>query len=156
MRLTTKGRYAVTAMLDLTMNADAGPISLADISRRQEISLSYLEQLFARLRRSGLVDSVRGPGGGYLLAMAPETITVARVIDAVNESVDTTRCGGLSDCQQGDICLTHHLWSELSEQIHGFLDGVTLGQLASREEIQHIAGRQRRRLDDDQIPTASP
>ncbi|UYG07307.1 Rrf2 family transcriptional regulator [Halomonas sp. M4R1S46] len=156
MRLTTKGRYAVTAMLDLTMNADAGPISLADISRRQEISLSYLEQLFARLRRGGLVDSVRGPGGGYLLAMPPETISVARVIDAVNESVDTTRCGGLSDCQQGDTCLTHHLWSELSEQIHGFLDGVTLGQLASREEIQNIAGRQRRRLDDDQIPTASP
>ncbi|RTR01989.1 Rrf2 family transcriptional regulator [Halomonas nitroreducens] len=156
MRLTTKGRYAVTAMLDLTMNADEGPISLADISRRQEISLSYLEQLFARLRRGGLVDSVRGPGGGYLLAMAPETITVARVIDAVNESVDTTRCGGLSDCQQGDTCLTHHLWCELSEQIHGFLEGVTLGQLASREEIQSIAGRQRRRLDDDQIPTASP
>lgn len=156
MRLTTKGRYAVTAMLDLTMNADAGPISLADISRRQEISLSYLEQLFARLRRGGLVDSVRGPGGGYLLAMPAEAISVARVIDAVNESVDTTRCGGLSDCQQGDTCLTHHLWSELSEQIHGFLDGVTLGQLASREEIQNIAGRQRRRLDDDQIPTASP
>ncbi|XKE46008.1 Rrf2 family transcriptional regulator [Halomonas organivorans] len=156
MRLTTKGRYAVTAMLDLTMNADEGPISLADISKRQEISLSYLEQLFARLRRARLVDSVRGPGGGYLLAMAPDAISVARVIDAVNESVDTTRCGGLSDCQQGDTCLTHHLWNELSEQIHGFLEGVTLGQLAGREEFRHIAERQRRRLDDDQIPTASP
>ncbi|NIX21922.1 MAG: Rrf2 family transcriptional regulator, partial [Actinobacteria bacterium] len=89
MRLTTKGRYAVTAMLDLAMNADSGPISLADISKRQEISLSYLEQLFARLRRAGLVGSVRGPGGGYLLAMAPTEITVARVIQAVNESVDS-------------------------------------------------------------------
>ncbi|MBB3191406.1 Rrf2 family transcriptional regulator [Halomonas cerina] len=156
MRLTTKGRYAVTAMLDLALNANAGPISLADISRRQEISLSYLEQLFARLRRARLVESVRGPGGGYLLAMAPETITVARVIDAVNESVDTTRCGGLSDCQQGDTCLTHHLWSELSEQIHGFLESVTLGQLAGRPDVQAIAGRQRRRQDGDTILASSP
>ena len=148
MRLTTKGRYAVTAMLDLAMNAESGPISLADISRRQEISLSYLEQLFARLRRDGLVDSVRGPGGGYLLAMAPAEITVARVIQAVNESVDSTRCGGLSDCQQGDTCLTHHLWCELSEHIQGFLERVTLEQLAGREEILEIASRQRGRRDD--------
>lgn len=157
MRLTTKGRYAVTAMLDLAMNARSGPICLADISRRQEISLSYLEQLFARLRRAGLVDSVRGPGGGYLLAQTPETISVARVIDAVYESVDATRCGGLSDCQQGDTCLTHHLWIELSAHIHGFLDGVTLGQLADRQEIQQIASRQRRRLDgDDGILASAP
>ncbi|APE30430.1 Fe-S cluster assembly transcriptional regulator IscR [Halomonas aestuarii] len=148
MRLTTKGRYAVTAMLDLAMNAETGPISLADISKRQEISLSYLEQLFARLRRAGLVDSVRGPGGGYLLALAPEAITVARVIEAVNESVDSTRCGGLSDCQQGDTCLTHHLWCELSDHIHGFLREVTLGQLAERGEIQAIASRQRGPRDD--------
>lgn len=151
MRLTTKGRYAVTAMLDLAMNAESGPISLADISKRQEISLSYLEQLFARLRRAGLVGSVRGPGGGYLLAMAPTEITVARVIQAVNESVDSTRCGGLSDCQQGDTCLTHHLWCELSEHIHDFLEQVTLGQLAGREEILEIASRQRGRRDDDGI-----
>ncbi|MFY0989683.1 Rrf2 family transcriptional regulator [Halomonas sp. C05BenzN] len=156
MRLTTKGRYAVTAMLDLAMNADEGPICLADISRRQEISLSYLEQLFARLRRARLVRSVRGPGGGYLLAMAPESISVARVIDAVNESVDTTRCGGLSDCQQGSTCLTHHLWCELSDHIHGFLEGITLGQLAERGEVQGIARRQRRRLDDDGILASSP
>ncbi len=156
MRLTTKGRYAVTAMLDLAMNAQHGPVCLADISRRQEISLSYLEQLFARLRRAGLVESVRGPGGGYLLARAPETISVARVIDAVDESVDATRCGGLSDCQQGDTCLTHHLWIELSEQIHGFLDGVTLGQLAGRQEVQRIAGRQRRRHGDDGILASAP
>ncbi|MBB3332456.1 Rrf2 family iron-sulfur cluster assembly transcriptional regulator [Halomonas campaniensis] len=156
MRLTTKGRYAVTAMLDLTVNAHAGPISLADISRRQEISLSYLEQLFARLRRARLVESVRGPGGGYLLAMAPEAISVARVIDAVDESVDATRCGGLSDCQQGDTCLTHHLWCELSEQIHGFLDGITLGQLADRQEVRQIASRQRRRPDGDSILASAP
>lgn len=156
MRLTTKGRYAVTAMLDLAVNAAAGPTSLADISRRQEISLSYLEQLFARLRRARLVESVRGPGGGYLLAMAPESISVAQVIDAVDESVDSTRCGGLSDCQQGDTCLTHHLWCELSEQIHGFLDGITLGELAVRQEVQTIASRQRRRLGNDGILASAP
>jgi Rrf2 family transcriptional regulator, iron-sulfur cluster assembly transcription factor len=156
MRLTTKGRYAVTAMLDLAMNARAGPISLADISRRQEISLSYLEQLFARLRRAELVESVRGPGGGYLLAQEPKAISVARVIDAVDESVDATRCGGLSDCQQGDTCLTHHLWYELSEQIHGFLEGITLGQLAERLEVQQIAERQRARLDSRDILASAP
>lgn len=156
MRLTTKGRYAVTAMLDLAMNADTGPISLADISKRQEISLSYLEQLFARLRRAGLVESVRGPGGGYLLAMAPEAISVARVIDAVDESVDATRCGGLSDCQHGNTCLTHHLWCELSEQIHGFLDGITLAELAGRQEVQRIASRQRRHQGDDGILASAP
>ncbi|GHE21877.1 Fe-S cluster assembly transcriptional regulator IscR [Halomonas urumqiensis] len=156
MRLTTKGRYAVTAMLDLTVNAHAGPISLADISRRQEISLSYLEQLFARLRRANLVQSVRGPGGGYLLATAAEEISVARVIDAVNESVDATRCGGLSDCQQGDTCLTHHLWSELSDHIHGFLDGITLKELATRQEVQRIAGRQRRQPGEDGILATAP
>ncbi|GEK46150.1 Fe-S cluster assembly transcriptional regulator IscR [Halomonas pacifica] len=156
MRLTTKGRYAVTAMLDLAMNASREPTSLADISRRQEISLSYLEQLFARLRRAQLVKSVRGPGGGYLLAVAPEAITVARVIDAVDESVDATRCQGLSDCQQGDICLTHHLWCELSRQIHGFLDGITLADLIARQEVQRVADRQRQRHADGTIATSSP
>lgn len=156
MRLTTRGRYAVTAMLDLVMNHDSHPVSLADISRRQQISLSYLEQLFARLRRGGLVNSVRGPGGGYLLAASADAISVASIIDAVDESVDSTRCGGQSDCQEGDTCLTHHLWCELSDQIHGFLAGVTLGSLARREEIRHIAIRQRRRIDDDRIPAASP
>lgn len=156
MRLTTKGRYAVTAMLDLAVNAESGPICLADISQRQEISLSYLEQLFARLRRANLVRSVRGPGGGYLLAMAPQDISVASVIDAVDESVDSTRCGGLSDCQHGDTCLTHHLWCELSEQIHDFLDGITLGQLAAKEEVKGIANRQRRRLNASNILASAP
>ncbi|QJQ94479.1 MULTISPECIES: Fe-S cluster assembly transcriptional regulator IscR [Halomonadaceae] len=156
MRLTTKGRYAVTAMLDLALNAAEGPTSLADISRRQEISLSYLEQLFARLRRAQLVKSVRGPGGGYLLALPPAQISVARVIDAVNESVDATRCQGLSDCQHGDTCLTHHLWCELSGKIHGFLDGITLGDLVGRQEVRGIAERQRRRCDASTIAMTSP
>ncbi|SHM10163.1 Rrf2 family transcriptional regulator [Vreelandella subglaciescola] len=147
MRLTTKGRYAVTAMLDLAINADAAPTSLGDIAQRQGISLSYLEQLFARLRRAGLVRSVRGPGGGYLLVQIPADINVANIVDAVDESVDATRCQGLSDCQQGDTCLTHHLWCELSDQIRHFLDGVTLEQLRQRPDIQQIATRQQTRLD---------
>lgn len=147
MRLTTKGRYAVTAMLDLAINADAAPTSLGDIARRQGISLSYLEQLFARLRRAGLVHSVRGPGGGYLLAQTPAAINVSNIIDAVDESVDATRCQGLSDCQQGDTCLTHHLWCELSEQIRHFLEAVTLEQLRLRPDIQQIATRQQSRPD---------
>ncbi|MCE8026391.1 MULTISPECIES: Fe-S cluster assembly transcription factor [Halomonadaceae] len=156
MRLTTKGRYAVTAMLDLALNADKGAISLADIARRQEISLPYLEQLFARLRRAGLVNSVRGPGGGYLLAVPAAEISVARVIDAVDESVDATRCQGLSDCQQGDTCLTHHLWCELSGQIRGFLDGITLGQLVEHGDVRRIAARQNARHDANTILTSSP
>ncbi|MCE8017820.1 Fe-S cluster assembly transcriptional regulator IscR [Halomonas sp. MCCC 1A17488] len=155
MRLTTKGRYAVTAMLDLALHADKGPTCLADISRRQEISLPYLEQLFARLRRAGLVNSVRGPGGGYLLALPAAEISVSRVIDAVDESVDATRCQGLSDCQQGDTCLTHHLWCDLSEQIRGFLDGITLGQLVEHGDVRRIAARQRSRHDNT-ILTSSP
>jgi len=156
MRLTTKGRYAVTAMLDLALHSDQGPISLADISQRQAISLSYLEQLFARLRRARLVKSVRGPGGGYLLAAAPDTMSVARVIDAVDESVDATRCQGLSDCQQGHTCLTHHLWCELSQEIHGFLDGISLGDLVRRNEVRGIAERQRGNATDNTIVTSSP
>jgi len=156
MHLTTKGRYAVTAMLDMAVNADEGPICLADIARRQQISLSYLEQLFSRLRRAGLVESVRGPGGGYLLATSADDISVARIIEAVNESVDTTRCGGLSDCQQGDTCLTHHLWLDLSEHIQDFLDGVTLGDLGRRQEVADIAGRQRRRQHSDAILASAP
>ena len=124
MRLTTKGRYAVTAMLDLTIHADEKPVSLAEISQRQSISLSYLEQLFARLRQSDLVSSVRGPGGGYRLGRDSDTIFIAQIIDAVNESVDTTNCQGKGDCQGGEICLTHALWDELSGEIHRFLNGI--------------------------------
>ncbi len=145
MRLTTKGRYAVTAMLDLALYAETGPVSLADISGRQDISLSYLEQLFAKLRRRRLVDSVRGPGGGYLLSRPRAGISVAEIIDAVNESVDATGCGGESDCQGGETCLTHHLWCDLSQQIHGFLSGISLADLVERREVQAIRKRQQRR-----------
>ncbi|SDJ83954.1 Fe-S cluster assembly transcriptional regulator IscR [Microbulbifer yueqingensis] len=142
MRLTTKGRYAVTAMLDLALHADRGPISLADISKRQGISLSYLEQLFSRLRQSGLVSSVRGPGGGYRLARGGADIFVAQIVDAVNESVDATSCGGNSDCAGGEQCLTHYLWCDLSEQIHNFLSGISLTDLVERSEVQEVARRQ--------------
>lgn len=142
MRLTTKGRYAVTAMLDLAINAGQGPVSLADISERQGISLSYLEQLFARLRRSNLVSSVRGPGGGYQLARAQQEIQVVQVIDAVNESVDATRCQGQGDCHQGGKCLTHHLWCDLSQQIHDFLSNISLADLMARSDVQEVAKRQ--------------
>ncbi|HCR98895.1 MULTISPECIES: Fe-S cluster assembly transcription factor [Halomonas] len=147
MRLTTKGRYAVTAMLDLALNGELSPTSLGDISQRQGISLSYLEQLFARLRRSGLVRSVRGPGGGYLLAKPAADISVSAVIDAVDETVDATRCQGLSDCQQGNTCLTHHLWCELSGQIRHFLDDITLAQLMQRPDVLRIASRQKNRVE---------
>lgn len=145
MRLTTKGRYAVTAMLDLALNAERGPISLADISRRQGISLSYLEQLFARLRRNKLVTSVRGPGGGYRLSRSGADIYVAQIIDAVNESVDATDCNGRADCQDGETCLTHYLWSDLSAQIHQFLAQISLAQLVSRQEVQAVSERQLQR-----------
>lgn len=142
MRLTTKGRYAVTAMLDLALHARQDPVSLADISERQSISVSYLEQLFAKLRKNGLVSSVRGPGGGYQLAREGSTICIAEIIDAVDESVDATRCGGAGDCQQGMTCLTHELWSDLSAQLHNFLTGISLQELVDRREIQAVALRQ--------------
>ena len=142
MRLTTKGRYAVTAMLDLALHAAKGPVSLADISTRQEISLSYLEQLFAKLRQQELVKSVRGPGGGYRLGRALDDIFVAQIIDAVNESVDATNCGGAGNCQQGEVCLTHYLWSDLSTQIHQFLSGISLASLVARQDVQKVSLRQ--------------
>jgi len=147
MRLTTKGRYAVTAMLDLAIHEDEGPISLADISQRQEISLSYLEQLFAKLRKNKLVSSVRGPGGGYELNQSASAIFIAEIIDAVNESLDTTRCQGAGDCQGGEICLTHHLWKDLSQQIHDFLSSISLADLVQKNEIRQIAENQDRKKE---------
>ncbi|MEQ8514603.1 MAG: Fe-S cluster assembly transcriptional regulator IscR [Chromatocurvus sp.] len=147
MRLTTKGRYAVTAMLDLAINQNTGPIRLAAISDRQGISLSYLEQLFAHLRRRGLVKSVRGPGGGYQLRRDAGAISVAEVIAAVNEDTDATRCGGTGDCQEGDTCLTHHLWMDLSDRIRDFLQDISLGDLVGRSEIREISLAQRGRIE---------
>ena len=134
MRLTTKGRYAVTAMLDLSLNYGLGAITLADISDRQGISLSYLEQLFARLRRQGLVSSTRGPGGGYRLSRPADEITVLDVITAVDEKVDSTGCEGRADCKDGEQCLSHELWSSLSEQIQNYLRGITLDQVVKNYE----------------------
>ena len=159
MRLTTKGRYAVTSILDLALKQSEGPIPLAGISERQDISLSYLEQLFARLRRQGLVRSVRGPGGGYQLGKDPAQISVAEVIEAVNESTDATRCQGAGDCQKGETCLTHHLWMDLSDQIRDFLGDITLADLVARQDIRLIANQQQTRLrdgsDSPEIPISS-
>jgi Rrf2 family iron-sulfur cluster assembly transcriptional regulator len=143
MRLTTKGRYAVTAMLDLAINRDQGPITLADISQRQGISLSYLEQLFSRLRKKGLVDSARGPGGGYRLSRPAEAIAIAEVIAAVDETVDATRCKGLKNCHDSRACLTHQLWSDLSEQIREFLQGISLAHVLEKrpQEVSKEAAR---------------
>ncbi|MGD8998958.1 MAG: Fe-S cluster assembly transcriptional regulator IscR [Granulosicoccaceae bacterium] len=142
MRLTTKGRYAVTAMLDLALHFTDGPITLADISKRQGISLSYLEQLFSRLRKKGLVVSTRGPGGGYKLSREASEIVVADVITAIDEKVDATRCGGLANCQDDNPCLTHELWTDLSQRIYDFLSGITLADLVERREVQEVALRQ--------------
>ncbi|MDR0805647.1 MAG: Fe-S cluster assembly transcriptional regulator IscR [Enterobacteriaceae bacterium] len=142
MKLTSKGRYAVTAMLDVALHSQEGPVPLADISERQGISLSYLEQLFSRLRKNGLVTSVRGPGGGYLLGRDADVIAIGSVINAVDESVDATRCQGSGSCQGGTRCLTHTLWHDLSERISSFLNQITLAELVQRQEILEVAGRQ--------------
>jgi len=144
MRLTTKGRYAVTAMLDLALHHQDGPVSLADISLRQGISLSYLEQLFSKLRKKMLVKSIRGPGGGYQLQTTTCDISIANIIDAVDESIDTTRCRDKGDCQDGEKCLTHHLWLDLSLQIHSFLSDVTLESLMLKRDVQITSARQNR------------
>lgn len=145
MRLTTKGRYAVTAMLDLALHHGGGPITLADIAQRQGISLSYLEQLFSRLRKRGLVSSVRGPGGGYTLGRDAGSIYVAQVITAVDENVDTTRCGGAHNCQDNEQCLTHDLWQDLSNRISEYLGRISLQDLMSRRGVQEVAERQENR-----------
>jgi Rrf2 family iron-sulfur cluster assembly transcriptional regulator len=142
LRLTTKGRYAVTAMLDLALHHGEGPITLADIASRQGISLSYLEQLFSRLRRRELVSSVRGPGGGYTLGRDANAIFVAEVITAVDENVDTTRCGGAHNCQNNQRCLTHDLWHDLSSRIYDYLNQISLQDLMDRQGVQEVAERQ--------------
>ena len=133
MRLTTKGRFAVTAMIDLGMRHQRGPITLAGISERQRISLSYLEQLFGRLRRHGIVDSVRGPGGGYTLAMSLDEISVATIIRAVDEPIDATQCGGLGNCRDDRECMTHDLWMTLNTRIYDYLESVMLSDLVGKQ-----------------------
>jgi Rrf2 family transcriptional regulator, iron-sulfur cluster assembly transcription factor len=145
MRLSTKGRYAVTAMIDLALHTQQGPIALTDIAETQKISVSYLEQLFARLRKSKLVEGMRGPGGGYRLARPAGEITIAEIISAVDEQIDMTRCHGKKDCQNGEKCLTHELWADLSQQLYTFLQGITLGQMIEWPAVQHVAQRQEAR-----------
>lgn len=142
MRLTTKGRFAVTAMIDLALNSGEGPVTLAAISERQKISLSYLEQLFGKLRRYGLVESVRGPGGGYCLARPDADITIADVVRAVDEMLDATQCGGLQNCRQAQRCMTHELWSTLNDRIYEFLSSVTLA-----DEV-----KKQRQINDTELP----
>lgn len=140
MRLSTKGRYAVTAMLDLALHEGKGPVTLADISVNQGISLSYLEQLFAALRGKQLVRGVRGPGGGYYLGKTAAEISVADIICAVDEWVEFTRCGGREDCHDGERCLTHTLWDHLSDEIYNFLNGISLADLVARGLEKHAQG----------------
>jgi Rrf2 family iron-sulfur cluster assembly transcriptional regulator len=146
MRLTTKGRYAVTAMLDIALHRQRGPISVVDIAERQGLSAAYLEQLLSKLKKSGLLTSVRGPGGGYQLNRDLASINVSSIITAVGDGVDATRCHGSADCQDGVMCLTHDLWSDLSAEIDGFLTGISLADLVDRKEIQHVASRQDQQL----------
>lgn len=136
MRLTTKGRFTVTAMLDIAMRHGHGPVTLAGISRRQEISLSYLEQLFGKLRRHALVESVRGPGGGYTLARDLDKISVAEIISAVDEPLDATQCGGMENCQDEHRCMTHELWAKLNDKIFEYLDSVTLADLVAAQRAK--------------------
>ena len=139
MRLTTKGRFAVTAMIDLALHHGGGPVTLAEISGRQKISLSYLEQLFGKLRRHGLVESVRGPGGGYCLAKALEGVSVAEIILAVDEPIDATQCGGKENCHDDQKCLTHDLWAALNQRIFDYLGAVTLQQLVEEQKAKEAA-----------------
>lgn len=146
MRLTTKGRYAVTAMLDIALHRQHGPISVVDIAERQGLSAAYLEQLLAKLKKAGLLLSVRGPGGGYQVDQALEEINVSHIITAVGDGVDATRCHGAGDCQDGHMCLTHDLWSDLSGEIDNFLTGISLADLVGKKEVQGVASRQDQQL----------
>ena len=139
MRLTTKGRYAVTAMIDLAMHQPDGPVTLKSIAENQGISLAYLEQLFSMLRRRDLVVGVRGPGGGYVLARDVDRISMADIVVAVDEPLDITQCDGREDCHDGKRCLSHDLWSELSDELYSFLNGIRLGELMRRSGLERAS-----------------
>ncbi|MEX2198512.1 MAG: Fe-S cluster assembly transcriptional regulator IscR [Burkholderiales bacterium] len=150
MRLTTKGRFAVTAMVDLAMRQTRGPVTLAAISGRQHISLSYLEQLFGKLRRRRLVSSVRGPGGGYNLAQPAASVTVADIVTAVDEPLDATQCGGKENCKDEQRCMTHDLWATLNTKMHEYLSSVSLADLVEHQAGKHVAVLHDRRTADSQ------
>ncbi len=147
MKLTTRGRYAVTAMLDLAIHHEEGSVAVADVSVRQGISLSYLEQLLSRLRKGGLVTSTRGPGGGYSLSRDPGQISIAQIIDTIEENIDATLCSGQKNCVDDDACLTHFLWEELSASIRVFLTAKTLGDLIKQPHVKDVATRQEQRFE---------
>ncbi len=151
MRLSTKGRYAVTAMIDLALHQDERLVSLAEISEVQDISLSYLEQLFSRLRKYEIVEGVRGPGGGYRLAREPDDISIADIINAVDEKLDATRCEGHENCQSGRKCITHELWFDLSQRIYGFLHDMTLEDVISSREVKRLSKDQDKQINTDNL-----
>jgi len=155
MRLTTKGRFAVTAMMDVAMHGGSGPVTLAAVSSRQRISLSYLEQLFGKLRRSGLVESVRGPGGGYNVAKPQESVSVADIILAVDEPIDATQCAGKENCLDDRRCMTHDLWAALNDHIFTFLSGVTLAQLVKQHQPSDVSVLQDHRAAP-KLPVGEP
>ncbi|MBS0286187.1 MAG: Rrf2 family transcriptional regulator [Proteobacteria bacterium] len=136
MKLTTKGRYAVTALLDLALHQQKGPVTVSELAQRHGISAAYLERLAGLMRSKGLLKSIRGAKGGYLLAKEPDAITLAEIIDAVDERIDTTRCQGKANCHDGAMCITHHLWDELNDKISLFFQGITLGALAKKPQIK--------------------
>jgi Rrf2 family iron-sulfur cluster assembly transcriptional regulator len=152
MRLTTKGRFAVTAMVDLAMRQSGGPVTLAAISERQHISLSYLEQLFGKLRRHSLVTSVRGPGGGYNLARPAGQVTVADIVTAVDEPLDATQCGGKENCLDDRRCMTHDLWATLNKKMHEYLSSVSLADLVEHQNGKHVAVLHDQRRSEERQP----
>lgn len=151
MRLSTKGRYAVTAMIDLALHQNERLVSLAEISEVQGISLSYLEQLFSRLRRYEIVEGVRGPGGGYRLAREAEDISIADIINAVDEKLDATRCSGHENCQGGRKCITHELWFDLSQRIYGFLHDMSLADVIESTEVKRLSKAQDELVNADNL-----
>ena len=156
MRLTTKGRFAVTAMIDIALRDRHGPVTLAAISQRQKISLSYLEQLFGKLRRHELVESTRGPGGGYTLARAPQDLSVADIILAVDEPLDATQCGGKENCDDDQRCMTHDLWADLNRNMIDFLDSVSLRDLVEKQRAREAqAGSKPMVMMDQRKPTSA-
>jgi Rrf2 family iron-sulfur cluster assembly transcriptional regulator len=159
MRLTTKGRFAVTAMIDLALRQDGGPVTLAGIAERQNISLSYLEQLFGKLRRHKLVSSVRGPGGGYCLARKTDGITVADIIVAVDEPLDATQCGGKGNCHDEHVCMTHDLWTNLNKRMFDYLDSVSLQNLVDQQHARQgrvsVMKDQRKQFEDGESIAAA-
>jgi Rrf2 family transcriptional regulator, iron-sulfur cluster assembly transcription factor len=153
MKLTSKSRYAVTAMLDIAIHSHLSPVKLQEISKRQTISLPYLEQIFPKLRNHNIVSSFRGPGGGYRLTKPLREITIGSIVQAVDEDVDATKCLGSGNCQHGEQCLTHSLWSDLTNNIQQFLDQITLHELMERQDVQEIRQRQKNlQLESGVVP----